>query len=355
MKAPFLVPPLVALGALALLAGCGDAADEWEGPPPKTVEVVTLAEQTVTDWVDLVGQLESEASVIVQSELRGIIDAIDFVEGQPAAAGDVLVRLRNEEQVAALREAEAKAALAAEVFRRTQKLARQNVSAATELDRARSEREVSKAAVDIARLALERTQIRAPFDGIVGRRLISPGARVDQDTSLVQIDAVDRLQAVFAVPEMGVSAARVGLAVTVRVVPYPGETFDGKVFFVAPALDPRNRQLMIKAWVPNSDRRLKPGLLANLRLKVSERDDALVVPEAAIAYDQQGPYVWRVTSELLAERVGVTLGIRLPGEVEIAAGLSVGDRVVSAGTHKLRPGEPLRFESAAQAKDGDRS
>lgn len=332
---------------LGVALGCGsgeDAGGASQGPPPVTVEVVTVETTRLRDWLDLVGQLESEASVIVKPEISGIIDTIEFVEGEPVVKGDLLVRLRDEEQLAILREAEAKAQLAADDFRRTQELAKQNVSAARELDRARAEYKVTRAAVEIARVALDRTQIRAPFDGVVGARLVSPGERVDDDTGLVQIDAVDRLQLAFTVPEIGVSAVRVGLAVTVSVAPYPNEHFTGEVFFVAPALDPRNRQLLLKAWIPNPDHKLKPGLFANLKIQIAERENAIVVPETAIVYDQQGPFVWRVLDGAMAERSPVELGVRSPGSVEVTSGLRPGDRIVSAGTHKVTPGAKLSFD-----------
>jgi membrane fusion protein (multidrug efflux system) len=325
---------------LGFALGCGagdDAGGDSQGPPPVTVEVVTVEPTLLRDWLDLVGQLESEASVIVKPEISGIIDTIEFVEGEPVVKGDLLVRLRDEEQLATLREADAKAQLAAEDFQRTQELAKQNVSAAVELDRARAEYKVTRAAVEIVRVALDRTQIRAPFDGVVGARLVSPGERVDDDTGLVQIDAIDRLQLAFAVPEIGVSAVRVGLTVTVSVAPYPNEHFTGEVFFVAPALDPRNRQLLLKAWIPNPDRKLKPGLFANLKIQIAERENAIVVPETAIVYDQQGPFVWRVLDGALAERSPVELGVR-------RSGLRPGDRIVSAGTHKVTPGAKLSFD-----------
>jgi len=344
---------------LGLTLSCGagdDTANARQGPPPVSVEVVTVEPSVLRDRVDLVGQLESDASVIVKPEIAGIIDVIEFLEGEPVKKGDLLVLLRDQEQLAALREAEAKANLAADIFQRTQKLRKQHVSADTELSQARSQYQVTNAAVEIARVELDRTRILAPFDGVVGARLVAPGERVDDDTGLVQIDAIDRLQLVFAVPEIGVSAVRVGLPVTLTVTPYPDERFTGTVFFVAPALDPRNRQLLLKAWIPNPEHKLKPGLFANLKIQIAERENAIVVPETAIMYDQEGTFVWRVVDGALAERTAVELGLRRPGNVEVIAGLSPGDRIVSAGTHKVTQGARVSFEESratTEASGGD--
>ncbi len=334
-----------ALVGLAFALACG-GEPSVESPSPVTVEVYRVEPEIFRDWVDLVGQLESESSVVVKPEISGVIAAIEFTEGQTVEAGEVLVRLRSDEQQAALNEATAKNELAREVLRRTRKLAQQNVSAAAELDRARAEFAVSKAVVEIAHVELARTEIRAPFDGVVGARLVAPGERVNQDSGIVQVDKVDRLQLVSAIPEIGVGVASVGLNVQVRVAPYPGEVFEGEVFFVAPTLNPRTRQLAFKAWLPNPTRKLKPGLFANLRVQIAEREDTLLVPESAIVYDQQGTFVWRVDDEARAERVSVELGVRVDGRAEIASGLQAGDRVISSGTHKVFPGAKLKLNAS---------
>ena len=135
---------------------------------------------------------------------------------------------------------------------------------------------------------------------------------------------------------------RVGSPVWSSVAPFPDEHFAGQVYFVAPTLDPASRRLLLKAWVANRDRRLRPGLFANIQLEVARRDNALVVPESALAYDADGAFVWRVGAGETAERVPVTIGIRETGRVEVVSGLAAGDRIVSAGTHKVGPGAVVR-------------
>jgi membrane fusion protein (multidrug efflux system) len=124
------------------------------------------------------------------------------------------------------------------------------------------------------------------------------------------------------------------------------------VYFAAPALDPRNRQLLLKATVPNPDRRLRPGLFATVLLDRAAADDAVVAPESAVVYDPQGTFVWRVTADGTAERVPVTLGQRTKGRVEVKSGLAAGDRVVSAGTNKVIPGVPVAVAGGTVAGAG---
>jgi membrane fusion protein (multidrug efflux system) len=327
-------------------AGCGTPAgsspQQPSGPPPVAVEVVGVTRQTVADVVDLVGQLEAEESVLLKAETSGVIDGVEFQEGDEVAKGTVLYRLRDAEQRARLHEAEAQLTLAREDHARTKALAAQKTVSPSELDRATANLEAARARRDLAAVELERMTIRAPFDGVLGAREVSPGDRVNRDTVLVRIDAIDRLRLLFTVPEIAVNSMRAGSTVEIAVAPYPDRRFPGEVYFVAPTLDPTNRRLLLKAWVPNPAHMLRPGLFANIRLEVARREDALVVPESAVAYDADGVFVWRVTPAHTAERVPVELGIRQAGAVELLSGVAAGDRVVSAGTHKLAPGAVVR-------------
>ena len=217
-------------------------------------------------------------------------------------------------------------------------------------DTAVAELEVARARVDLARLAVDRTEIRAPFDGVLGFRWVDPGDRVTDETPLVQIDAIERLQVSFGITEQGVAFAKRGAPIQIRVLPYPGESFAGEVFFVSPTLDPAARRLILKAWVPNADERLRPGLFADVDLEVARRENALLVPESAVVLDRHGTFVWRVDDDDTAHRVPIEVGLRKGGRVEVTMGLRPGDTVVMAGTHKVSEGEKL--QAAAPASTG---
>ncbi len=330
--------PILALSALIAASCHSDALESSNGPPPSVVETARIESRLFSERVEVVGQLAAAESVILRPEVEGVVESIEFEEGQRVAAGEVLFVLRSDEQRAALREAEANRVLAADVFERTEKLSKVRVSAVSELTQARAGVAAAEALVDLARINVERTRIRAPFDGALGARDVSPGDWVDSDVALVQIDAVDRLQLQFSLPGNAIALAQQGLEVTARVAAYPDERFDGVVYFIAPALDEESRRLALKAWVPNSEGRLRPGMFARVELEVERTEQALLVPESAIAHDASGPYVWRVTSESLAERASVELGTRRKGHVIIVSGLTSGDTIVTSGTHKVYEG-----------------
>lgn len=311
--------------------------------------------EPLRDVVDLLGQLVAANSVTVKPEINGVIESIEFEEGQRVRRGDVLFRLRREEQLARLRVALAEASLAEEVYGRTERLAKSDVSSAAQLDRAAAELEVALANVALARVNLDRTEIRAPFDGVAGERRVSPGDRVSPGernanvSGLVRIDSIEALELVFTLPELALPLVKTGVAVSLSVAPYPGESFSGEIFFISPTFDPDTRRVLVKARVPNPDRRLRPGLFANIRAEIARRDDALLVPEAAVVHDLEGAYVWRVGPDHVAQRAPIEIAGRREGRVEIGAGLRPGDVVVSAGTHKVHEGMELRIAPAGVA------
>jgi membrane fusion protein (multidrug efflux system) len=344
------IAPLAAAALAATLAlACGRGGDQGRfKPPPPVVEAITVEPETLRDTITLVGQLDSESSVVVQPEIDGVIESIDFTEGQTVKKGDVLIRLRDAEQNAHVREARARAKLAEEIFRRITALQAREVTAQAEYDKASAELEVARSEVQLREVELEKTKVRAPFDGVVGARQVSPGERVRRMTKLVRIDAVDRLQLVFAVPEIGVPFVRTGMPVKITVKPFPEIRFDGEVFFVSPTLDAATRRLTLKAWVPNPGRKLQPGLFANLEVQLSEREQALVVPDSAVLVDQTGPFVWRIGSDGKAMRAPVEIGLRKAARVEITSGLEAGDRIVSAGTSKVTEGAEVAVAGKAE-------
>ncbi len=332
-------------GLLAPLGGCREEAGggaEWDDDKAVSVELTRIVPEEVRDEVALTGQLEAEDTGIVRSELSGVIASIEFEEGQAVSAGDVLFRLADREWRARLKEAQAEQRLAQDVFDRTQRLTNQDVSSLARRIEAVAELDKAKARTALAQLQVDRTRVRAPFDGVVGIRQVAIGSRVEDDEPLVQILSIDRLQAIFTVQEQGVPLAKVGLPVHVRVVAYPTERFPGKVFYVAPGLDAASRRLILKAWIDNPDHRLKPGMFVNVDVEIARVEAARMVPETAIIYDRHGVFVWRQNEDGAAEKVPVELGIRQAGRVEITEGVGVGDVVVSAGIHKVSAGKPVR-------------
>ncbi len=334
----------LAIAAVVLsLAACRHGGAEGTAPAmrPVFVETAVVKPELMRDVAELVGQLEAEESVDLRAEIAGTIAEVLFEEGSFVKAGTPLFRLRADEQKAELAAAEARERLAADTHRRFKELAEEEITSKWELERVTREHDVARAEVDRVRVRLDKMEIRAPFAGRVGARKVSPGDHVESETPLVDVHATEKLRLVFAVPERYAPVVQKDFAVEVNVAAYPDEWFAGKVYFVAPAVDPSSRQLQLKGWVPNNEGRLWPGQFARIRAEIARHDDALVVPDSALVYDGQASFLWRVAADRKAERVPVETGFRREGRIEIRRGIASGDEIVVAGVNKIFPGATL--------------
>ena len=334
---------LPAVLAAACAVACGDGDGHGHGGPPEpVVELVTVEPQLLRNLVDIPGQLASEFTAKVRPEIEGILQGIHFAEGDEVVKGVPLFTLKDEQQRAELAQAEASLKLAQATYNRTSTLKRQDVSSEAQLERAQAELAVAQARVEVSRVGLARMTVRAPFDGLMGALWVSPGDRVTRETVLTQADAITRLQLLFYLPEQAVSVVRPGIPVLIKVAPSPAERFAGEVYFVSPTLEAEGRRILVKAWMPNPERRLRPGLFAEIEAEIDRRDDALLVPDSALVYDLEGTFVWKVDAESRAHRAPVEVGVHQEGKVEVAKGLAPGDVVVAAGIHKVKDGQKVR-------------
>ena len=333
-------------------APAGAPAPGKGGGPPGGfaigVETVRVATSVFVDDVAAVGSLKSNESVVLRPEIAGRIAAIHLREGMPAAKGAVLVALDASTQAAELRQAEANLALSQANHRRTEELYEKKFVSARARDEAGANLKVLEAAVALAQARLQKTQIRAPFAGIVGIRNVSIGDYVKEGQELVNIEDIGALKADFRLPESYLSRLRKGQSVEVSTDAMPGQTFKGTLDAIDPLLDASGRAISLRARLENPDLKLRPGMFVRVRLAFGGERQGLAVPEEALVPAGDDNFVFRVV-EGKAQRVMVKVGQRRGATVEITEGLKAGDEVVSAGQLKLRDGVPVRAGQGAAA------
>ena len=333
-------------------APAGAPAPGKAGGPPGGfaigVETVRVAPSVFVDDVAAVGSLKSNESVVLRPEIAGRIAAIHLREGMPAAKGAVLVALDASTQAAELRQAEANLALSQANHRRTEELYEKKFVSARARDEAGANLKVLEAAVALAQARLQKTQIRAPFAGIVGIRNVSIGDYVKEGQELVNIEDIGALKADFRLPESYLSRLRKGQSVEVSTDAMPGQTFKGTLDAIDPLLDASGRAISLRARLENPDLKLRPGMFVRVRLAFGGERQGLAVPEEALVPAGNDNFVFRV-AEGKAQRVMVKVGQRRDATVEITEGLKAGDEVVSAGQLKLRDGVPVRAGQGAAA------
>jgi membrane fusion protein (multidrug efflux system) len=309
------------------------------------VEVSRVAAASLPQTITAVGSLRSDESVTLRPEIAGRITEILFDEGRPVTKGDLLVRLDQSVTQAEARQARANLTLARAKYERSVDLARRNFISGQAKDEARNNLEIAASALALAEARLRKTEIRAPFSGIIGLRAVSTGDYVREGQDMVSLQAIDPLKVDFRVPETFLTQVAVGQSVEVSLDALPGKTYEGKVFAVDPLVDAAGRAVVIRAQVRNQDTAMRPGMFARVTLITSQDRNALVLPEEALVPQGSEQFVFRVVDSR-AERVKVTTGHRRDGKVEIVTGLAKDDIVVIAGQLKLRDGVLVRAANA---------
>ena len=294
-----------------------------------------------------VGSLRADESVVIRPEVAGRIEKIAFDEGQRVNKGALLARMDASETRALVVSSRAQAALDKQRLERGEDMRQKGFISQQALDELKSAytRSLAKQREDEAKLA--KSEIRAPFTGVAGRRQVSEGAYGAAGTDIARLDKIDQLKLDFRVPETFLAQLKSGLAVSVAVDAFPQANFPGKIYAIEPAVDEQTRTVLVRARVGNPELRLRPGMFARVQLTLGVRENAVWIPEEAIVPRGQDSYVFRVVDGK-AELVQVQTGTRKVGEVEILKGIAAGDLVVTEGTQRLVPGMPVSIIPSAK-------
>ena len=315
------------------------------GGAPMAVEAAKVARQPLPQMITAVGSLRSDESVTLRPEVAGRVNAILFKEGQNVREGMTLVRLDPAINQAEVQQAKANLTLAKSKYDRAVELAQRNFISGQAKDEAENNLRVAEAAVALVEARLAKTEIKAPFSGVIGLRVVSVGDYVKEGTDMVNLESIDPLKVDFRVPETYMRQVQPGQTLTVTLDALPGRKFDGKVLAVNPLIDAAGRSVVIRAIVRNADTSLRPGMFTRVNLITKDDKDALVIPEQAIVPQGDEQFVFRVVDGKAA-RTKVDIGQRREGKVEVLKGLDVNDMVVTAGQLKLRDGMPVTISTA---------
>src|SRR5947208_9121978 len=303
---------LAVLLLLAAPAACKKANSAAAGGGPgggrsaMPVEVAAAIRDTVVDAIATTGQIEAIQSIELRPEVSGRITDILVREGQEVADGTPLFKVDDAELKAQVAQAEAERQLARQALERTKQLITQNASSTSDLEQAEAKSRGADANYDLLKTRLDRTVVRAPFGGVVGRRLASIGTYVSSLTPLITLQSVNPQYASFDVPERYADRLRRGQLVSFQVAALPGNNFSGEVVFVDPVVALPGRTILIKARVPNTEHRLQAGMFIEARLATAIRPNAVVVPEDALLPMQGTPRV-RVVRQGRAKQHQATL------------------------------------------------
>ncbi|HKL27146.1 MAG TPA: efflux RND transporter periplasmic adaptor subunit [Desulfuromonadales bacterium] len=326
------------------------------GEPPRglPVEAVQVGTEAVERTLTAVGSLQSDESIVISTEIAGLVETIPFSEGEQVKAGQILLRLEDSVLQAELDRARASLQLSRANFQRAKVLLADDAISEREKDEAYAKWQLDQANVRLAEANLAKTVIRAPFTGRLGLRNVSPGAYLRPGEPIVNLDAIDPIKVDFSIPEGFARQVQVGQTVQVTVDAVPGVSFPGQVMAIAPQLETAGRSLLVRARLENDEKILSPGMFARIALVLEQRSAALMVPEEALIAQGEQQLVYKVVDGKVVA-APVSLGIREKGRVEIREGLDAGDTVITAGHIKVRPGMPVTvLPAAAQNEAGEK-
>jgi membrane fusion protein (multidrug efflux system) len=330
--------PLVAVTGL-LVTGCNKGGG-GEAPPPQPPTAVIFGKpiiEPVEDTIAALGSIEANERVEIKPEVSGLIQSILFKEGDRVKKGAKLFELDSRKEAAQVAQVKAEEELARQNSERAKQLAGTRAISQQEVDQLASQVDVRRATRQLEEERLADRVIYASFDAIAGPRMVSLGQFVNIGTTLVTLVDLDKVKISFKIPERHLAHVKVGQEARLGVGAYPKKVFTGKVDLINPEIDPTTRTVQIRLIAENTEGLLKPGMFARVELVTNRRENGLVIPEGALVAGLENFSVYLVTGGV-ARVQPVKLGVRMPGKVEIASGLTVTQDIVISGTQKLVDG-----------------
>lgn len=335
-----ILPAVVFISLLFSVSGCSKQGGSGGGfsMPPMPVEVARAKVQKVADKFEAVGTIEAIEAITVVSEIDAAVVGLPFEEGSFIKRGELIAHLDDSQLSAEVARAEALHAQSHVSYDRVKAVVDQKAGTPQDLDDAAAGLKVADANLALAKARFAKTRIVAPFDGMVGARRVSVGTFLRAGQAITELANIDEIRVNFSAPERFLSQLTRGAEVAVSTTAFPGSEGKGKIIAIEPMLDPGTRSARVVARVSNPGRKFRPGMSANVSAVLSERPNAITIPNEAVFASGNQSFVFVVKPDSTAARVPITLGTRLPDVVEVVQGLGAGTQVVRAGHQKLFDG-----------------
>ena len=359
-----LAAAFMAVAVLVSLAGCGKSGPVMQGPPAvMPVTVQTLASKRIRDVVELDGSVSASKTVNLVAVVAGTLQKIGFREGERVKAGQLLFLIDQGQYKANLLSSQANLDKCQADYKRQTELLAENANSQANVETSLANMKQAVASVQLAQINLDYTEVRAPFDGVIGRTQVDAGNYVGATQGGTLLATLMKVSPAYVYASIGEREAirmRRGGAPTpgadgsfakvfARLQGESGDGEPGVLDFIDHQVNQTSGTVQVRGRFDNRDLHLVPGFYAKLTIEKGSERDALLLPRELVLSDQQGEYVFVVGTDGLAHRKNVTT-VLLPGEQkEVTSGLAAGERVVDKGANRLTDGQAVEVVDPGQA------
>jgi membrane fusion protein (multidrug efflux system) len=298
------------------------------------VKAVVVNQTSLVDQIQVTGTILPNEEVTLTSEVGGMIQAINFVEGTRVAQGNVLVKLNDADLAAQLEKLSYRANLLENKEKRQAKLLEKGGVSQEEYESSAAEANAIKAEIKELKARILKTEIRAPFSGTIGLRSVSKGSYINPGTNIARLVNLDMLKAEFSIPEKYSSQIQKGQRVIIN---YDNtRNFEAQIYAVEPKINLNTRTVTAKAVFQNTDNSLMPGSFVNVKIILKQYEKAIQIPTSALIPELGGQKVYKYQAGK-AVPVKVETGVRGNENVQVVTGLQMGDTLITSGLLNLRP------------------
>ncbi|HWZ23202.1 MAG TPA: efflux RND transporter periplasmic adaptor subunit [Cytophagaceae bacterium] len=346
LKTPIIIVAIIIV--LALIKIFFLAPKKFDRPPaagaPKqsvTVSAYIVKPEILDNDVYSSGSVSANEQAELRPEVSGKIIFLNITEGGRVSKGDLLVKINDSDLQAQLKKLKLQLSLSEEKEVRLKLLLAINGVSKEEYDIIYNQVELGKADIEDMQAQIAKTEIRAPFNGVLGLRTISQGAYVTPSTLLATMQQIDPLKVDFSVPEKYMDKIKKGDQVLFSVQGVDG-SFSAKIYAIDPKIDPSTRTVQLRAVASNDKGKIFPGAFAKVQLLLKQTPDAIMVPTESIIPVLKGQKVYLYKNGKAQEQA-VETGVRTPAKIEIVQGLQIGDTVVTTGMMYIKQNALLKL------------
>ncbi|MFN6943817.1 MAG: efflux RND transporter periplasmic adaptor subunit [Cytophagaceae bacterium] len=336
---------VIFLIALPKIRSSEDAsAQKFKASAPQAVPVKVVITQGVVldNTIKATGSVMANEEVILQPEAAGRVTKIYFNEGEYVKQGTLLLKIEDSELQAELSKVIHQKKLAEEQEKRQKTLLSKGGVSQSEYDVAQNELNILKSEEVLLRARIAKTELRAPFSGMIGLRNISLGSNVTTSTTIASIQDINKLKIEFSVPQKYAAQVRKGQQVSYTINGLE-QGFNASIYAIDPKIDPNSRTIMVRALSTSHSKTVYPGAFANVEIILDKIEDGIVVPAEAIVPDIRGHKVYLYKNGQVEIRP-VEIGTRKENSVYLSKGLASGDTVITSGMLQLRPGSQVKIQ-----------